>query len=185
MARFAEEYNLQCVSQELVTWESRFVLVDCLSTLVLRGSKWSRSNCILQNAGFMLEAKHLSGATPCMALDHASDATKSESRRRPLGHELRLPRERQRTRGQLVANNICRLTAVNQRRNRAAKIRLHLISTVLLPKQRCTWCFLAAATHVREGTRQPRSHRLSTEFRTELLPDTLMPVDADSPVITL
>ena len=32
MAKFDEEYNLQCVSQELVTWETRFLLVDCLST---------------------------------------------------------------------------------------------------------------------------------------------------------
>jgi Methyltransferase domain len=60
MAMLAQEYDLQCVSQELVTWETRFVLVDCLSTLVPRGSKWSRSNRVLKNAGFMLEAKHLS-----------------------------------------------------------------------------------------------------------------------------
>jgi hypothetical protein len=60
MATFAEEYNLQCVGQELVTWETRFVLVDCLSTLVPRGSKWSRQNRVLKNAGFMLEAKRLS-----------------------------------------------------------------------------------------------------------------------------
>ena len=60
MAKFAQECNLQCVSQELVTWETRFVLVDCLSTLVRRGSKWSRPNRVLENAGFMLEAKRLS-----------------------------------------------------------------------------------------------------------------------------
>jgi SAM-dependent methyltransferase len=60
MAMFAQEYNLQCVTQELVTWESRFVLVDCLSTLVPRGSQWSRPNRVLKNAGFMFEAKRLS-----------------------------------------------------------------------------------------------------------------------------
>jgi ubiquinone/menaquinone biosynthesis C-methylase UbiE len=60
MAMFAQEYDLQCVSQELVTWETRFVLVDCLSTLVPRGSKWSRRNRVLKNPGFMLEAKRLS-----------------------------------------------------------------------------------------------------------------------------
>jgi hypothetical protein len=59
MAVFAQEYNLQCVSQELITWETRFVLVDCLSTIVPRGSKWSRPNRVLKNDGFMLEAKRL------------------------------------------------------------------------------------------------------------------------------
>jgi 2-polyprenyl-3-methyl-5-hydroxy-6-metoxy-1,4-benzoquinol methylase len=59
MEMFAQEYNLRCVSQELVTWETRFVLVDCLSTLVPRGSKWSRPNRVLKNAGFILEAKRL------------------------------------------------------------------------------------------------------------------------------
>jgi 2-polyprenyl-3-methyl-5-hydroxy-6-metoxy-1,4-benzoquinol methylase len=60
MAKFAQEYDLQCVSQELVTWETRFVLVDCLSTLVPRGSKWSRPNRVLENPDFMREAKRLS-----------------------------------------------------------------------------------------------------------------------------
>jgi len=44
----------------LVTWNSRFVLVDCLSTIVPRGSRWSRENRVLRNAGFMAEAKRLS-----------------------------------------------------------------------------------------------------------------------------
>lgn len=57
---FAEDHSLQCVSQELVTWNSRFVLVDCLSTIVPRGSRWSRENRVLRNAGFMAEAKRLS-----------------------------------------------------------------------------------------------------------------------------
>jgi SAM-dependent methyltransferase len=60
MARFAEEHNLQCVSQELVTWGTSFALIDCLSTLVPRGSRWSRKNRILRNPGFMSEAKRLS-----------------------------------------------------------------------------------------------------------------------------
>src|SRR6516225_6124465 len=63
MERFAEEHNLQCVSQELVTWYTRFVLVDCLSTLVPRGSRWSRENRVLRNARFMLEARYLSNVS--------------------------------------------------------------------------------------------------------------------------
>jgi 2-polyprenyl-3-methyl-5-hydroxy-6-metoxy-1,4-benzoquinol methylase len=60
MAMFAQEHNLQCVSQELVTWYTRWVLIDCLSTLVRRESRWSRQNRVLRNVGFMREAKHLS-----------------------------------------------------------------------------------------------------------------------------
>jgi hypothetical protein len=59
MAGFAEEHNLQCVSQELVTWYTRLVLIDCLSTLVPRESRWSRENHVLRNRGFMREAKRL------------------------------------------------------------------------------------------------------------------------------
>jgi hypothetical protein len=60
MAMFAKEHNLQCVSQELVTWCTRSVLMDCLSTLVRRQSRWSRENRVLKNTGFMREAKGLS-----------------------------------------------------------------------------------------------------------------------------
>jgi len=60
MAMLAQEHNLQCVSQELVTWGTRFALIDCLSTLVAQGSRWSRQKRILRNRGFGLEAKRLS-----------------------------------------------------------------------------------------------------------------------------
>lgn len=63
MAMFAQENDLQCVSQELVTWYTRSVLIDCLSTLVRRGSRWSRQNRVLRNAAFMREAKRLSALT--------------------------------------------------------------------------------------------------------------------------
>jgi len=60
MAMFAEEHDLQCISQELINWESKFALVDCLSTIVLPGSVWSRENRIFTNPGFMREAKRIS-----------------------------------------------------------------------------------------------------------------------------
>src|SRR5690349_2445643 len=52
MERFANQHSLQCISQELVTWDSRFALIDCFSTLVPLGSKWARQNRILRNPGF-------------------------------------------------------------------------------------------------------------------------------------
>ena len=59
MALFAEEHDLQCVSQELVTWQTKSALIDCFSTIVRSGSRWSRQNRALRNPGFMREAKHL------------------------------------------------------------------------------------------------------------------------------
>jgi SAM-dependent methyltransferase len=89
MVKFADEYNLQCVSQELVTWETRFLLVDCLSTLVPRGSKWSRPNRVLKNAGFMLEAKRLSDLAHLYTRPSATHLrTKIRISRKASGPEL-------------------------------------------------------------------------------------------------
>ena len=60
MALFAKDHNLQCVSQELITWESRFALVDCLSIIVPRRSEWARENRVFRNTNFMAEARSLS-----------------------------------------------------------------------------------------------------------------------------
>jgi SAM-dependent methyltransferase len=48
MASFAEDHNIWCVSQELITWDSAFALIDCISVVVPRGSKWVRENRILK-----------------------------------------------------------------------------------------------------------------------------------------
>lgn len=79
MARFAEECDLQCVSQELITWETRFTLVDCLSTIVPQGSKWSRENRILHNAGFMSAAKHLTDLAHLYGWPSTAAARSTES----------------------------------------------------------------------------------------------------------
>ncbi|HOX05096.1 MAG TPA: class I SAM-dependent methyltransferase [Planctomycetota bacterium] len=59
MARFAAEAGLVCIAQELVTWSTRRVLVDCLTTLVGRDSPFVRENRVLANRAFMREAGHL------------------------------------------------------------------------------------------------------------------------------
>jgi len=60
MAMFAEQHHLQCISQELITWGTKFVLLDCLSTLGPSDSKWSRQNRVIRNYKFMREAERLS-----------------------------------------------------------------------------------------------------------------------------
>lgn len=59
METFAQAHNLECIGQELMTWNSNFALIDCLSTIVPRGSKWSRQNRVLKNPGFWSEAQRL------------------------------------------------------------------------------------------------------------------------------
>jgi ubiquinone/menaquinone biosynthesis C-methylase UbiE len=59
METFANEYNLQCVSQELVNWRTKSATIDCFSTIVRAGGRWSRRNRVLRNTGFMREARSL------------------------------------------------------------------------------------------------------------------------------
>ena len=55
-----EEYcagtGLHCIGQELVNWGTR-KLIDCFSTLTLKGSRWARPNKIIRNGDFMREAE--------------------------------------------------------------------------------------------------------------------------------
>ena len=59
MQLYAEENGLQCISQELVTWKTRRVLIDCISTIVKKDSIWFRDNKVFKNVFFMKEAKNL------------------------------------------------------------------------------------------------------------------------------
>ncbi len=60
MRLYAEKNGLTCISQELITWNTRCFLIDCLSTIVKKESLGSRNNKIFVNATFMKEAKYLS-----------------------------------------------------------------------------------------------------------------------------
>ncbi len=60
MKTFATKNGLECISQELVPWGTRRVLLDCLSTVVKNSSIWSRENRVLRNESFMDEARYLS-----------------------------------------------------------------------------------------------------------------------------
>jgi ubiquinone/menaquinone biosynthesis C-methylase UbiE len=60
MQHYAEENGLTCISQELVTWRTKRVLIDCISTIVKSDTARVRGNRILRNYSFMKEAKYLS-----------------------------------------------------------------------------------------------------------------------------
>jgi SAM-dependent methyltransferase len=58
-----EAAGLQCISQELINWDTRRV-IDCLSIFTTRSSFWARPNRILVNPGFMAEAKAIKRRAP-------------------------------------------------------------------------------------------------------------------------
>lgn len=60
MQLFAAESGLQCISQELITWQTRRILIDCISTIVNKNSVWSSENKRLSNLLFMREIENIS-----------------------------------------------------------------------------------------------------------------------------
>jgi SAM-dependent methyltransferase len=48
--------GLQCIGQEVVNWTTRR-LIDCLSTVTRPSSRWARPNRVLENPGFVAEAR--------------------------------------------------------------------------------------------------------------------------------
>ncbi|MFM8314750.1 MAG: class I SAM-dependent methyltransferase [Deltaproteobacteria bacterium] len=60
MQLYAEKNDLQCISQELIVWQTRHIAIDCISTITRKDSIWFRDNKVLTNRSFMREAKYLS-----------------------------------------------------------------------------------------------------------------------------
>ncbi len=60
MEQFSEKNALQCISQEFINWGTKYTLIDCISMLVKKDSKWSRKNRILKNRTFMKQAGYIS-----------------------------------------------------------------------------------------------------------------------------
>lgn len=60
MRSLAHAHGLQCISQEVIPWDTRRALIDCISMLTRTGSVWARENRIFHNAAFMKEASYLS-----------------------------------------------------------------------------------------------------------------------------
>lgn len=54
-----EAAGLACVAQELVSWEHGGYLIDCLSVIAARGSRWDRPTRIVRNPMFVAEARRM------------------------------------------------------------------------------------------------------------------------------
>jgi hypothetical protein len=54
-ANLCESSGLRCVRQELVTWGTLRLLIDCFSVVIRPGSRWDGPQRVLRNVGFMRE----------------------------------------------------------------------------------------------------------------------------------
>lgn len=57
--QLAKNYELLCISQEIVPWGTRRMHLDCFSTIVMRDSFYTRKNLVFRNGQFMQEAGNL------------------------------------------------------------------------------------------------------------------------------
>lgn len=55
----AQRHGLMCVSQEIVHWETKKALIDCMSTIIKHNSSVVAHNKVFKNPSFMIEAKNL------------------------------------------------------------------------------------------------------------------------------
>lgn len=58
-ARQCEAAGLACIGQEKIVWEYGPQLTDVISLCTPRGSRWERPNVVVENRGFMAEARQL------------------------------------------------------------------------------------------------------------------------------
>jgi ubiquinone/menaquinone biosynthesis C-methylase UbiE len=55
----AQDHGLQCISQELLRWQTKRTYLDCFSTIVKKNSPRARSNRVLRNSTFMRDLRKL------------------------------------------------------------------------------------------------------------------------------
>jgi len=56
----AKEYGMNCISQEMIPWDTKSILIDCFTTMKKNNSSGARTNRVLRNKNFMREAANLS-----------------------------------------------------------------------------------------------------------------------------
>jgi ubiquinone/menaquinone biosynthesis C-methylase UbiE len=57
---YAEEFGMQCISQETITWLTKRTLNDCLSIITRKDSVFARKNQVIQNYSFGDEVARIS-----------------------------------------------------------------------------------------------------------------------------
>ena len=67
VAGYCDAAGLACIGQELIPWEYGETLMDAISLVTPRGSRWERPNVVVDNGLFMDEARALAGVAPLYA----------------------------------------------------------------------------------------------------------------------
>jgi SAM-dependent methyltransferase len=60
---YCRQAGVCCVSQEIINWSGRH-LIDCISVFTPKGSIWERPNRVLENPGFVAEARRTAALAP-------------------------------------------------------------------------------------------------------------------------
>lgn len=55
----ANESGLKCITQELINWNNKRILIDCISVITRNDSDLSRNNIVFKNNNFMREAQNI------------------------------------------------------------------------------------------------------------------------------
>ena len=71
--RFAEQNGLRCLSQEIIPWGTKRMLIDCISTIARNNSSVNSGNRIFRNRRFMEETRYL------LHLSHLYDSVKHQA----------------------------------------------------------------------------------------------------------
>jgi SAM-dependent methyltransferase len=58
-AKHCDDAGLACIGQEKIVWEYGRQLTDVISVCTPRGSKWERPRAVIENPGFMEEARRI------------------------------------------------------------------------------------------------------------------------------
>jgi 2-polyprenyl-3-methyl-5-hydroxy-6-metoxy-1,4-benzoquinol methylase len=61
VAELSDQSGLRCISQELITWEFGPYLIDAISVITPRGSRWERPRTVVANRGFRREVQRMAG----------------------------------------------------------------------------------------------------------------------------
>jgi len=59
MKNYTNQNGLECIAQELITWNTKYTLIDCISTIVRKESMLMRPGIMYKNYKFMDEAMYL------------------------------------------------------------------------------------------------------------------------------
>jgi hypothetical protein len=69
-----DQAGLSCIGQERICWQNGRYLIDCMSLVTQRGSRWDRPNRVVNNPLFTTEARRMANTYAISSFGAASRA---------------------------------------------------------------------------------------------------------------